>query len=172
MTDPTSHNGAAALAALRESIQLALDTEGPAGGPLTTEQLQAAVDYYALNYATFPPGRLDVLKIVVAERSPSRCRPDRDAYRVFGRRPQGDARRIATRRVQQRGPQSCLEFRLQTAKQPASRQPDWSQAGRGPAHESVRISVSSCRPAVVGGQPPPGSTGAPVMTSSSFRTIS
>jgi hypothetical protein len=51
-------NGAAALAAVCESIQLALETEGPAGGPLTREQLEHAVQYYALNYSAFPPGLL------------------------------------------------------------------------------------------------------------------
>jgi hypothetical protein len=51
-------NGAAALAAIRESIQLALDVEGPAGGPRTCEHIDHAIDYYALNYARFAPGTL------------------------------------------------------------------------------------------------------------------
>ncbi len=61
-------NGAMAqpLAAIRESIQLALEVEGPAGGPLVREQLDQAIAYYSLNYAKFPPG---VLAIEV-----SRCR--------------------------------------------------------------------------------------------------
>lgn len=54
----SSDNDAAALAAVRESIHLALDVEGPAGGPSTVEQLQAAVEYYALNYSAFPPAQL------------------------------------------------------------------------------------------------------------------
>ncbi|MGH8895531.1 MAG: hypothetical protein ACRDZ4_00580 [Egibacteraceae bacterium] len=51
-------DGAALLAAVRESIQLGLEIEGPAGGPLTREQLEHAVQYYALTYSTFPPGLL------------------------------------------------------------------------------------------------------------------
>lgn len=51
-------NGAATLAAVRESIQLALDVEGPAGGPRTREHIDHAIDYYALNYARFAPGTL------------------------------------------------------------------------------------------------------------------
>lgn len=46
------------LGALRESIELALEVEGPAGGPLTREHLAEAVSYYALRYSAFPPGHL------------------------------------------------------------------------------------------------------------------
>ncbi|MGH3625801.1 MAG: hypothetical protein ACRDQ5_29190 [Sciscionella sp.] len=48
----------ATLAALRESIELALEVEGPAGGPLTREHLTEAVSYYALRYSSFPPTQL------------------------------------------------------------------------------------------------------------------
>jgi len=48
----------AARAALRESIELALEVEGPASGPLTREHLTEAVSYYALRYSSFPPGQL------------------------------------------------------------------------------------------------------------------
>lgn len=48
----------AALAALRESIELAVKVEGPAGGPLTREHLTEAVSYYALRYSSFPPAQL------------------------------------------------------------------------------------------------------------------
>lgn len=44
-----------ALAALRESVELAREAEGPAGGPLTVQQLNAAVAYYARQYSTHPP---------------------------------------------------------------------------------------------------------------------
>lgn len=57
-TMTASSDNDAALAAVRESIQLALDVEGPTGGPSTVEQLQAAVEYYALNYSVFPPAQL------------------------------------------------------------------------------------------------------------------
>lgn len=49
---------AAALAALRESLHLALEVEGPAGGQLAAGNLATAVDYYSLNYSRFPPGML------------------------------------------------------------------------------------------------------------------
>lgn len=57
---PMTADNDAALAALRESIELALDVEGPAGGPLTREQLTEAVAYYALRYSAFPPAHLAV----------------------------------------------------------------------------------------------------------------
>ncbi len=53
-----AENQAAALAAVRESIQLALEVEGPAGGLLAREQLQAAVDYYNLRFSSFAPAVL------------------------------------------------------------------------------------------------------------------
>lgn len=51
-------NAAAALAAVRESIQLGMEIEGPAGGPLTREQLGHAIDYYAHHYSAFAPAVL------------------------------------------------------------------------------------------------------------------
>ncbi|MFC6883397.1 XRE family transcriptional regulator [Actinomadura yumaensis] len=47
-----------ALEALRDTITLGLEVEGPAGGPQTRESLQAAVEHYALNYSAWPPGTL------------------------------------------------------------------------------------------------------------------
>lgn len=44
----------ARLAAIRESVQLTLSTEGPAGGTQTLEQLDQAVTYYALHYSAPP----------------------------------------------------------------------------------------------------------------------
>jgi hypothetical protein len=44
--------------AVRESVQLAMEAEGPFGGPMTREQLRRAVRYYDLNYAAFPPSLL------------------------------------------------------------------------------------------------------------------
>jgi hypothetical protein len=55
---PMTVDDEAALAALRESIELALEVEGPAGGPLTREHLTEAVSYYALRYSVFPPAHL------------------------------------------------------------------------------------------------------------------
>lgn len=43
------------LPAVRESAQLAIEAEGPGGGPMTVVQLHRAVRYYDLNYGTFPP---------------------------------------------------------------------------------------------------------------------
>ena len=43
---------------VRESVQLAMEAEGPNGGPMTREQLRRAVRYYDLNYAAFPPSLL------------------------------------------------------------------------------------------------------------------
>ena len=55
---PMTGNGNGELSALRESIQLTLEVEGPAGGSIVHEQLDGAVRYYALNYSKFPPGIL------------------------------------------------------------------------------------------------------------------
>jgi transcriptional regulator with XRE-family HTH domain len=44
--------------AVRESVQLAMEAEGPGGGPMTLEQLHQAVRYYDLNYSAFPPSLL------------------------------------------------------------------------------------------------------------------
>jgi hypothetical protein len=54
------NNGAVALAAIRESIQLSIEVEGPAGGPRTCEHIEQAIAYYALHYARFSPGTLAV----------------------------------------------------------------------------------------------------------------
>jgi hypothetical protein len=51
---------ASALEALRESIELALEVEGPAGGTLAREQLGSAVEYYSSHYSRFAPGVLAV----------------------------------------------------------------------------------------------------------------
>ena len=50
----------APLAALRESIELALEVEGPAGGALARQHLAEAICYYALRYSAFAPGYLAV----------------------------------------------------------------------------------------------------------------
>ncbi|MFC5833459.1 tetratricopeptide repeat protein [Nonomuraea insulae] len=47
-----------ALPAVRESVQLAMEADGPAGGQATRESLDAAVQYYALRYSAFPPATL------------------------------------------------------------------------------------------------------------------
>lgn len=44
--------------AVRESVQLAMEAEGPGGGPMALEQLHQAVRYYDLNYSAFPPSLL------------------------------------------------------------------------------------------------------------------
>ena len=54
----TASDGSDSLAALRESIELAFHTEGPAGGPETVTQLETAVAYYSLHYADHPPALL------------------------------------------------------------------------------------------------------------------
>ncbi len=46
------------LSAIRESIQLTLEAEGPGGGPGTHELLDRAVEYYSLSYSRFPPAVL------------------------------------------------------------------------------------------------------------------
>lgn len=50
--------GAGALSAVRESVQFALEVEGPGGGPLARDQLDQAVQYFALRYSAFPPSML------------------------------------------------------------------------------------------------------------------
>ncbi|MFD0850858.1 hypothetical protein ACFQ07_01310 [Actinomadura adrarensis] len=47
-----------ALQALRDSIILGLEVEGPAGGPQTRTSLHEAMTYYGLNYSASPPGVL------------------------------------------------------------------------------------------------------------------
>lgn len=47
-----------AASAVRTSLQLALEAEGPSGGPMTLDQLGQAVRYYDLNYSAFPPSVL------------------------------------------------------------------------------------------------------------------
>ena len=56
--DNGSNEESKALAALGESIQLAREVEGASGGPFIRDQLDQAVQYYAMNYAVFPPGQL------------------------------------------------------------------------------------------------------------------
>ncbi|MGH3857781.1 MAG: hypothetical protein ACRDR6_30685 [Pseudonocardiaceae bacterium] len=57
---PMTTGNDAPLAALRESIELALEVEGPAGGPLARQHLAEAISYYALRYSAFAPGYLAV----------------------------------------------------------------------------------------------------------------
>jgi hypothetical protein len=47
-----------ALTAVADSVQLHREIEGPGGGPATREQVQWAVDYYAMNYARYTPSFL------------------------------------------------------------------------------------------------------------------
>lgn len=54
----TAEDEAAALAAVRESVQLALEAEGPSGGPLAAQYLTAAWGYYDASYSSFPPAML------------------------------------------------------------------------------------------------------------------
>jgi hypothetical protein len=54
----TAEDDAAALAAVRESVQLALEAEGPSGGPLAAQYLNAAWGYYDASYSSFPPAML------------------------------------------------------------------------------------------------------------------
>ncbi|MGB6163230.1 MAG: hypothetical protein WCF33_06780 [Pseudonocardiaceae bacterium] len=52
------HDTPSALSAVRESLQLILDTEGPAGGQLAHDHLDGVIEHYALNYSalrTHPP---------------------------------------------------------------------------------------------------------------------
>ncbi|WP_326635349.1 XRE family transcriptional regulator [Streptosporangium sp. NBC_01755] len=56
----TADHDNAILAALRDSVTLALEVEGPAGGPLALENLAAALAYYDVNYSAFPPGLLAI----------------------------------------------------------------------------------------------------------------
>jgi hypothetical protein len=54
----TAEDEAAAMAAVRESLQLALEAEGPSGGPLAARYLKAAWRYYDVSYSSFPPAML------------------------------------------------------------------------------------------------------------------
>jgi len=54
----TAEDEAAALAAVRDSVQLALEAEGPSGGPLAAQHLNAAWRYYDVSYSSFPPAML------------------------------------------------------------------------------------------------------------------
>jgi hypothetical protein len=47
-----------ALTAVADSVQLQREIEGPGGGPATREQIQRAVNYYAMNYARYSPSVL------------------------------------------------------------------------------------------------------------------
>jgi tetratricopeptide (TPR) repeat protein len=51
-------DSATALAAVRESVELALEAEGPSGGPLATGHLDAAWQYYAARYSAYEPAPL------------------------------------------------------------------------------------------------------------------
>lgn len=55
---PMAAHGNGELSAVRESIQLTLEAEGPIGGTVLHEQLDGAVQYYDLNYSKFPPAVL------------------------------------------------------------------------------------------------------------------
>ena len=54
----TAEDEGAALAAVRESVQLALESEGPSGGRLAAQYLNAAWRYYDISYSSFPPAML------------------------------------------------------------------------------------------------------------------
>lgn len=56
----TAEDKAAALAAVRESVQLALEAEGPSGGPFAAQYLNAAWRYYDVSYSSFPPAMLAI----------------------------------------------------------------------------------------------------------------
>jgi hypothetical protein len=53
-----SGGGGHTLTAVRESIEFAVEAEGPGGGPLVRDQLDLGVQYFALHYSAFPPGML------------------------------------------------------------------------------------------------------------------
>lgn len=84
----TAEDEAAALAAVRESVQLALEAEGPTGGPLAAEYLNAAWRYYDVSYSSFPPAML------AAEVHRTRA-----LVTVMLRSPQADQARTELRRV-------------------------------------------------------------------------
>lgn len=84
----TADNENAALAALRESIELALEVDGPAGGPLVLEHLHAAVGYYSLNFSAFAPANL----AIEAHRT-------RALVSAMLRQPQADTNRAELRRL-------------------------------------------------------------------------
>ncbi|MFD0899081.1 XRE family transcriptional regulator [Actinomadura sediminis] len=76
------------LVALRESIELALEVEGPLGGPQTRENLTAALHHYDLRYSQYEPG------VLAAE--VHRCRT---LVNAMLRHPQADADRRELRRI-------------------------------------------------------------------------
>ncbi len=84
----TAEDEAAALAAVRESVQLALEAEGPSGGPLAAQYLNAAWRYYDVRYSSFPPAML------AAE-----VHRTRTLVTAMLRAPQPDQARIELRRV-------------------------------------------------------------------------
>jgi hypothetical protein len=55
----TPTDAPAGPAAVWESVELVMEVEGPAGGPLTLAQLGQAVQYYAADYSRIPPDRLN-----------------------------------------------------------------------------------------------------------------
>lgn len=79
-----------ALAALRESITLMVEVEGPGGGVQTHTALTAALSYYDRNYSKFPPALLAsevykvrrMVQLMLAEPQPDLRR--RDSRQVAG----------------------------------------------------------------------------------------
>jgi hypothetical protein len=57
-SDPGGTMADNALTAVADSVQLQREIEGPGGGPATREQVQRAVDYYAMNYTRYTPSIL------------------------------------------------------------------------------------------------------------------
>lgn len=84
----TAEDDAAALAAVRESVQLALEAEGPSGGPLAAQYLNAARNYYDASYSSFPPAMLA-----------TEVHRTRALVTVMLRAPQPDEARTELRRV-------------------------------------------------------------------------
>ncbi|POM26042.1 hypothetical protein BTM25_04260 [Actinomadura rubteroloni] len=78
----------APLAKLRESLQLALEADGPGGGPQVMDQLDAAVGYYSLHFSKYPPAELA-----------DEAHRTRALVALMLRQPQPDARRADLRRA-------------------------------------------------------------------------
>lgn len=75
-----------ALSAVRESLQLILDTEGPTGGQLAHDHLDGAIEHYALNYSAYPPAVLfrevQLCRALVARMMPAQPDPQRQHLRM------------------------------------------------------------------------------------------
>jgi tetratricopeptide (TPR) repeat protein len=84
----TTADDGAPLAGLRESIELAMEVEGPSGGQLVREHLRTAVGYYSLNFSAFPPGQLAL-----------EVHQTRALTGAMLRKPQSDADRAELRRL-------------------------------------------------------------------------